>query len=79
MLAKSITGMGLLAFKESSAEQLSLEADDAASAAANSRFSSNNFWVTSLSQLRAPSKVSGRERSKTMTTPWAYCQIKNIF
>ena len=36
---------------------------------ANSLFSSNNFCVTSLNQLRAPSKVSGLERSKTIATP----------
>ena len=58
LFARRMTGMALLASIESSAEQLRRAEAAAASAAASSRFSSNNFWVTSLNQLNAPSKVS---------------------
>ena len=53
LLAKSTTGMGLLA----------------ATSHCPSVFSSNSFSVTSLSQPRADSKVSGRARSKTIKAP----------
>ena len=71
LLANSTTGMARLASWGSS-ERRSLRVTCAASAAANSLFSSNSFSVTSESQLNAPSKVSGLERSKTIATPCAY-------